>query len=123
MSTSTLTAVLAAAVLATGVGFASTVLAADQGDVSATVKYADLNLSTQDGAKAMLQRVVQAAKLVCRPDADIADLPGEGDWLNACVSSRVREAVSCLDAPMVTAAYYGAPRVSVLLRPPTAEAL
>lgn len=111
MSTSTLTAVLAAATLAIGIGSASAVSAADQGTVSATVKYGDLNLCTEDGAKAMLQRIGQAARQVCEPDADIADLPGLGEWFRYCVSTRVRDAVSRLDAPMVTAAYSGKSQV------------
>jgi UrcA family protein len=111
MSTSTRTAVLVAATLAIGIGSASAVSAADQGTVSATVRYSDLNLSTQDGAKAMLQRIVQAARQVCEPDADIADLPGEGEWRSFCVSTRVRDTVSSLDAPMVTAAYSGKSQV------------
>jgi UrcA family protein len=101
MSTSTATAVLASAFLAIGIGSA---YAADQ-DISVIVKYGDLDISTPDGAKSMLQRIVQAARRVCAPDANLADLPGLGDWLKYCVSTRVSGTVSRLGAPIVTAAY------------------
>jgi UrcA family protein len=107
MSTSNLTALLAAATLAIGIGSASAVSAADQDTASVTVPYGDLNLSTQDGAKAVLQRIEQAARQVCKPDADIANLPGMGDWSRICERDRIRDAVSHLDAPMVTAVLNG----------------
>jgi UrcA family protein len=105
MSIPTLTAALAAAILASSAGLALAASAADQDPAGVTVKYADLDLTTQDGAKVMLQRIVQAAGQVCRPDADLAYLPGMGAWLNYCVSSRVEDTLSRLNAPAVTAAY------------------
>ncbi|HEY1561608.1 MAG TPA: UrcA family protein [Caulobacteraceae bacterium] len=111
MPTSTLTALLAAATLAIGIGSASAVSAAGQDTASVTVKYGDLNLSTQDGANAVLQRIGQAARQVCKPDTDIADLPGMGDWSRICERARIRDAVSHLDAPMVTAAFSGRSQV------------
>ncbi len=107
MSTSTLMAALAAGALAIGIGSASAVSAADQDPVTATVNYGDLNLTTPGGAKVMLQRIEQAARQVCQHDADIADLSGLRDWVRYCVSTRIENTLSRLDAPMVTAAYGG----------------
>lgn len=104
MSTSTLTAALAAAALASGIGSTSAAFAWDQDTVSRTVNYRDLDLSTRDGAETMLQRIRQAAARVCEPDADVAELPGLGGWLDYCISSRVEDTVKRLHAPMVTAA-------------------
>jgi UrcA family protein len=107
MSSSALTALLAASTLAFSIGSASAVSAADQDPVTATVKYGDLNLTTPGGAKVMLQRIEQAARQVCQYDADIADLPGLRDWVRYCVSTRIEITLRRLDAPMVTAAYSG----------------
>ena len=115
MSTSTLIAVLAAAV-AVGAGSTSAVRAAQPDPITVTVSSQDLDLSTPDGAKAMLGRIDQAAREVCQPDADIAALPGMGDWNRICVSTRVRDAVGHLNAPLVTAAYSGKPQVSLAER-------
>ena len=116
MSTSSLTALLAAATLALGIGSASAVSAAETPSV--TVPYGDLNLSTRDGAKAVLQRIEQAARQVCKPDADIANLPGMGDWSRICERDRIRDAVSHLDAPMVTAAFNGRSQAILAERDP-----
>jgi UrcA family protein len=104
MSYSTLTTLLAAAILATG--SASAALAADRETASTAVHYGDLNLGSQAGAKTMLQRINAAANKVCEPQADIGDLTGFGEW-RKCVSTSIRNAVQSLDAPMVTAAYGG----------------
>jgi UrcA family protein len=106
MSTSTLTALLAAAALATAIGSAPAVFAEDTGAVSATVNYSDLNLASPEGAKTMLQRINQAAEQVCAPRADIGDYTGRAEW-DDCVASRIDLTVTRLGSPMVTAAYAG----------------
>jgi UrcA family protein len=90
--------------MATAIGAATTVLAQDGGDVSTTVSYRDLDLTTSEGADTMLQRISHAAERVCAPKAGLGDSFGRALW-NDCVTSRVNLVVNRLGSPMVTAAY------------------
>ncbi|HEY1448690.1 MAG TPA: UrcA family protein, partial [Caulobacteraceae bacterium] len=89
---------------ATAIGSAPAVLAQNAGDVSTTVSYRDLDLTTSEGANTMLQRIGQAAERVCAPKAGRGDSFGRALW-NDCMASRINLVVSRLGSPMVTAAY------------------
>jgi UrcA family protein len=112
MSMPTLSIILAAATLATGVGSAGASAAADPQTASTIVRYGDLNLANPEGAKAMLARIRHAARRVCEPAPESA--LEYADWRN-CVSRATEGAVSRLNAPMVTAAYSGKQTNSVVL--------
>lgn len=92
-------AALAAFVLAAG----APAFAADFGD-QARVQYSDLNLSTPQGAKAMVGRIHAAAKAVCGEEPANTDLNGQHDW-KACVSTTETNALKSLNAPLVVMAY------------------
>jgi UrcA family protein len=88
-------------------GFVSTAQAADDSStVSVRVSYSDLNLSSPDGAKAVLRRITQAAKGICGAEPSSADLGGRWAY-SRCVKQIVDHAVTSLDQPMVTAVNAG----------------
>lgn len=98
--TKTLTfAALAAFVLAAG----APAFANDFGD-QARVQYSDLNLSTPQGAKAMVGRIHSAAKAVCGEEPANTDLASQHDW-KVCVSTTEAQALKALNAPLVVMAY------------------
>jgi UrcA family protein len=102
MSHSTLKTLLAAAILATS--SAPAVFAADHETVSTAVRYGDLNLASQDGAKTMLQRIQSAARRVC----DQPSFPGDAyGWRGDCIAKAISGAVIHLGSPAVTAEYRG----------------
>ena len=68
---------------------------------SVTVRYADLNLSTEAGAKALYQRIAYAAKQVC-PVADIRDL-SRLVIARACQQAAIEGAVSSVNSPLLAA--------------------
>ena len=81
----------------------------DQGRavMQTVVTYSDLDLHRTAGAEAMLQRLRHAANIVCgrRPDArQIAAY----DRYRSCVRTAMSGAVAQIDAPLVTARFYGA---------------
>ena len=114
MTKTNLTIVFAAAALATSVGSAMAAPAAGPNTVSTIVRYTDLDLSSKDGAKAMLHRIRKAADRVCEPEADIGDIVDYADWRH-CVTTSIDSAVSRLGSPMVTAAYSGKRASQVVL--------
>jgi UrcA family protein len=70
--------------------------------VSTPVSYADLNLSTEAGAKVMLRRITNAARDICgseppRKEFDTYHLYG------ACLKTVTDRAVAKLNSPLVTA--------------------
>jgi UrcA family protein len=71
---------------------------------SVTVQYADLNLSTGAGAKAMLQRIQHAANSVCGPQSS-QPIDRMARLHETCVKQAISHAVSQLKNPMVTALY------------------
>jgi len=89
--------------LATAFGALSSASAAtpDNNVPSATVRYADLNLSTEAGAKALYQRIAYAAKQVC-PVADIRDL-SRLVVARACQQAAIAGAVSAVNSPLLAA--------------------
>ena len=77
------------------------------------VSYADLNLSTQDGARTLLARIHRAADRVCF----VANGPQPLDLHIArreCVNDAVGRAVARLDIPTVTAMYQGGSAPTVI---------
>jgi UrcA family protein len=71
---------------------------------SATVHYADLDLSTNAGATTLYHRIKGAAKGVCgTAGASFAEI---AIW-RACVKDAVGNAVSSVNSPLLTALYSG----------------
>ncbi len=70
--------------------------------VSVRVSFADLNLSSQDGARQMMGRIQGAARSICGESAANNDLADRARQ-NACVDQTVSDAVRSLDVATVTA--------------------
>lgn len=74
------------------------------------VAYSDLNLSTQEGARALLQRLDNAAKRVCGAEPSRSPLqPKLVAAYERCVSDAVDASVAQVNAPLVVALHTGAP--------------
>jgi UrcA family protein len=73
----------------------------DTATVSVKASYADLNLSSEAGARVMLQRIRHAAQTICgfRPDAPM-DYQTQ---YTPCVERTTNRAVAQLDNPIVMA--------------------
>jgi UrcA family protein len=80
------------------------VVIADTGVQQMDVSYADLNLRHPAGAHVMFGRVNFAAKRVCGGEPDFVDLPMRRYFKN-CVRFAVEDALSQLQAPLVTSLY------------------
>lgn len=93
-------ALLGAAVLSLG---HTPAFAAENGE-TAQVRFADLNIATPEGAKTMLRRIRAAAESVCGEPGPVYDLALQDQYAN-CVKSTMTQAVSRLNAPLVTLAY------------------
>jgi UrcA family protein len=80
--------------------------AADNSDVpQAVVKFADLNMSTQQGAAALYGRIAAAADKVCNSYAvDFRDLVAKAQ-VNACVHRAIADAVTKVGQPELFAIY------------------
>jgi UrcA family protein len=65
-----------------------------------TVRFADLNLSTYEGAKRLYTRLGYAAKVVCQP------LDGAHTWLldsyPVCVNKAISDAVASVNRPLLS---------------------
>ena len=99
---------LTAAVLV-ALGFTTSVNAApanavadDDSSVSVSIQVGDLDLRSELGAKAALQRIAFAAKGVCGGKPDIR-LLAETAAYRACMKATVDRTVTSLGAPLVTA--------------------
>ena len=76
--------------------------AADAGDIrQAKVSYADLNLTTTEGAEHLYRRIHSAADSVCR-DLETKSLNGRRMW-KECVGKAISNAVMDIDATLLTA--------------------
>jgi UrcA family protein len=85
-------------------GFAAASPAADSPEVrSITVKYADLNLSSPEGAAALYGRIRAAAKSVCATSDDRALWSQSG--VDACVHKAIADAVMKVNKPALFGAY------------------
>ncbi len=69
----------------------------------ATVKYADLNVSSPAGAAALYARISVAANAVCRT-FDGRDLASKAHF-NRCVHDAIAEAVTKVDMPALYSTY------------------
>ena len=74
------------------------------------VTYSDLNLSTEEGARAFLKRLDNAAKRVCGAEPSRSPLqPRLIMTYERCVSDAVDASVAQVNAPLVVALHRGAP--------------
>lgn len=71
--------------------------------LSVTVRYGDLNLASDAGAKTMLARIEVAARRVCGQAPDLRDL-GRVAVYDHCRSDAVARTVRTLGEPLVAAA-------------------
>jgi UrcA family protein len=78
--------------------------ASDQDPPSKTVKFADLNLQTVEGAKVLYQRIRFAANEVCAPTGrdPVARVAAK-----VCIDTAIDNAVRAVDAPYLTALRFG----------------
>lgn len=76
--------------------------ASSQESVSVRISYADLNLSSPEGAREMMGRIQGAARIICGESSMNNDL-SERARTHACVDATVSEAVRSLGAPSVSA--------------------
>ena len=68
---------------------------------TAQVTYADLDVSTEAGARTLLARIDGAARDACGDAAHSPLLPREGANIRECVNEAVGTAVSKIGSPMV----------------------
>jgi UrcA family protein len=109
--------VLGGCVLAAATAIAVAGSAAAQSDdagaaLTAKVRYADLNLTSEAGAKTMLGRIEYAARRVCG-SPDVRDLAQVAAY-DHCKAETVVRTVRVLGAPLVAAAA-GQPSAAVAL--------
>ncbi|HEY3888965.1 MAG TPA: UrcA family protein [Caulobacteraceae bacterium] len=96
-----------AAAQAAAASEASRVQTSDSGVISVATPISDLNLSTPEGAKALLARLRHAASIAC------GDRPDRWEGLQAiqtykvCLRKSMDDAVDQVHAPLVTALYRG----------------
>jgi UrcA family protein len=69
-----------------------------------TVKFADLDIQTAEGAKVLYHRIRLAAEKVCE---SLADDPGMREAMPHCVNTAIDNAVRKVDAPYLTALRFG----------------
>jgi UrcA family protein len=91
---------------ALALSYAAVSTAADGSDVpQAIVKFADLNLSTQQGAAALYGRIAAASDKVCSAYAVDNRNLGAKMRANACVRKAIAEAVTKVGQPELFAIY------------------
>ena len=115
--TNTLSAILSvgavvwAASAMAGVATAQTSSARTVNLSAETVSYADLDLSSHDGARVLLKRIDYAAKRVCGPEPMISPLmPAVRSQYKRCLDEAADNAVAAIKAPLVTALHTGVPQ-------------
>lgn len=99
--TATAFALIAACVAVSAAGSARAAAVADAPAV--TVRYADLNLATEQGSLALYDRIVAAAQQVCAPE-DIRDLQAVAA-ARSCRQRAIALAVRDVHKPMLAALY------------------
>lgn len=78
---------------------------------AAAVSYADLDLSTHDGARALLKRINVAAKEACGPAPVMSPLtPIAATLHERCITEAAARAVAEVNAPLVVALHTGHPQ-------------
>ena len=100
-----LRAAMAFTVLATctAIGAVGSAHAASPESPALTVRYSDLNLSTEQGSLALYGRIVAAAHQVCAPD-DIRDLRAMAG-ARVCREQAIAQAVRDVNSPMLASVY------------------
>jgi UrcA family protein len=93
---------LAVASLAAGAALAQPPASADLGKV--VVRYADLDLTRQQGANVLARRINQAAHAICGPEPRPVSLD-EYFRYRTCVNDSAEAAVHEVGSPLVAAAY------------------
>lgn len=87
----------------TGVGTAIAQTAPDY-RASEAVSFADLDLATSDGARALLRRIDLAAKRVCGPEPSNSPLqPHLTAFYDRCVTDSVNVTVDRINSPLLSA--------------------
>jgi UrcA family protein len=71
---------------------------------SVTVLYADLDLTHQPGARALLHRIASAARTACGPAPDIREIQERTRFAD-CVSKAATSAVAAVGSPLVDELY------------------
>jgi UrcA family protein len=98
MKTSARSAVIVSAALLLGWSAASVAGPTRVGDVATkTVKFADLDIATAEGAQALYERIVTAARVVCFD----TDVKARHD----CRTRAVADAVRSVGSPLLSAAH------------------
>ena len=72
--------------------------------LSVRVRYDDLDLSTQQGSKALYERISVAARKVCAPPDDIRQLKAMSLSLQ-CMANAIDKAVSDVHSPQLAAVH------------------
>lgn len=67
-----------------------------------TIGYADLDLSREEGARALISRIKAASQRVCEDYATPMDLAGQRER-RTCLAESVKSAVAQAHSPMLTA--------------------
>jgi UrcA family protein len=109
------TSFFAAALTVAAFAASAPVLASEGGDrlPSMDVTYSDLNLGNRAGAETLLRRIRSAASVVCGVNENkksFRDLRATRE-VRTCVRIAVEGAVRQVNAPLVTALYYGVEQV------------
>jgi UrcA family protein len=76
---------------------------------AARVTYADLDVSTADGARALLGRIDIAARAACGEKTHSPLLPREAGHHRVCVANAVDAAVKQIDSPMLAEVHIQSP--------------
>jgi UrcA family protein len=101
----TLAFALAAVCLASGFASAQPP-AGPSADGAPVLRYAELDLTRERGARVLVGRIKQAAHTFCGPEPRPVSL-GEYERYQACVQETAGAAVRRVNAPLVTAVYQG----------------
>jgi UrcA family protein len=88
----------------TAVGAPWTSAQAGEQTESKVVKFADLDIQTEQGAKILYHRILQAAEKVCEP---VYHDPVLREAAPVCVASAMDNAVKRVNAPYLTALRFG----------------
>lgn len=87
----------------TAIGALGSAQAADANSPALTVRYSDLNLSTEQGSLVLYGRIVAAARQVCVVD-DIRDLRAF-NAAKLCREQAIAKAVRDVNSPMLASVY------------------
>lgn len=106
--TDILSAAVAVGAVILAVGSMTGVAQAQTASPATTVSYADLDLSTPDGARALLKRINTAAKEACGPAPVMSPLtPIAATLHERCIAQASDKAVAEVNAPLVVALHTG----------------